>query len=97
MNTITINLSLPKELLNAVDRLAKREARSRSELFREAARVYIRRVMAWDEIYKIGRRKAKELGIKSEEDVYRMIEEFRAEERAKEKNESMEKFTTPCI
>ena len=77
MDTATINLSLPKRLLSQIDQQSKKEARSRSELIREATRSYLKRISAWDEIFKYGRKKAKELGIKSEEDVYRMVQEYR--------------------
>ena len=77
MDTVTINLSLPKNLLSRIDQQSKTESRSRSELIREATRSYLKRISAWDEIFKYGRKKAKELGIKSEEDVYRMIQEYR--------------------
>jgi len=36
-----INISLPQELLAEIDRLARQEGRTRSELFREAARRYL--------------------------------------------------------
>ena len=77
MDTQTINISLPKSLLSQIDEQAKMESRSRSELLREAARVYLRRFAAWNEIFKYGRKKGKEQGIKSEEDVYRMVQEYR--------------------
>lgn len=77
MDTATINLSLPKKLLSQIDRQSKKETRSRSELIREATRRYLKRISAWDEIFKYGRKKAKELEIKSEEDVYRMVQEYR--------------------
>ena len=77
MNTQIINISLPKELLEEIDKRAQQESRSRSELLREAARVYLRRISSWDEIYKLGRKTAKKFGIKTEEDVYRVIQDFR--------------------
>lgn len=77
MDTVTINLSLPKKLLSQIDQQAKKETRSRSELIREATRVYLQRISAWDQIFKYGRKKGRELGIKSEEDVYRMVQEYR--------------------
>jgi len=79
MDTAIINLSLPKNLLSQIDQQAKRESRSRSELVREATRSYLKRISAWEQIFKYGRKKAKELGIKSEEDVYRMVQEYRQE------------------
>lgn len=77
MDTATINLSLPKKLLSQIDQQSEKESRSRSELIREATRSYLKRITAWDEIFKYGRKKAKELGIKSEEDVYRMVRQYR--------------------
>jgi metal-responsive CopG/Arc/MetJ family transcriptional regulator len=49
MASKVINISLPKELLEEIDRLARREKRTRSEFFREAARRYleIREVASW--------------------------------------------------
>jgi len=41
MENVTVNLSFKKELLAQIDWLAKKESRSRSELIREAARIYI--------------------------------------------------------
>lgn len=41
MASRVINISLPEELLREIERVAKRERRTRSEFFREAARRYI--------------------------------------------------------
>lgn len=41
MNTVTVNISFRKDLLESIDTAAKRECRTRSELIREAARSYI--------------------------------------------------------
>ena len=41
MNTQTLNIALPKDLVKKVDELAKKEYRNRSELIREALRVYL--------------------------------------------------------
>ena len=43
MSTVTVNISFQDALLRDIDRVARGEARSRSELLREAAREYIRR------------------------------------------------------
>lgn len=42
MRTQLINFTIPEELLWQVDKIAKRQARSRSEILREAARRLIR-------------------------------------------------------
>lgn len=86
MNTVTINVSLPKELLKKVDRLAKQESRTRSELLRESLRRYLLEMTEWEDIFAYGEKRVKALGIKSEEDVYRIVEELREEESANKKN-----------
>lgn len=41
MKTVTVNISFRKDLLESIDAAAKRESRTRSDLLREAARIYI--------------------------------------------------------
>ena len=41
MRSRIVNMTVPVALLKEIDRLAKREGRTRSELFREAARRYL--------------------------------------------------------
>ena len=50
----TINLSLQESLLAEVDEVARAESRSRSELFREAAREYVQRRRRWEGIFALG-------------------------------------------
>lgn len=42
MNTQTLNIALPEDLVKKADQLAKKEYRNRSELIREALRIYIK-------------------------------------------------------
>ena len=49
MKTSTINVSFKDDLLTQIDRIANEEARSRSELIREAARMYIERKKEMEE------------------------------------------------
>jgi len=70
-------LSLPPEMVKEIEKLAKEENMTKSELFREALREYLRR-KRWEKIREYGARKAAELGIK-EEDVERLIDEYRSE------------------
>jgi CopG family transcriptional regulator/antitoxin EndoAI len=70
-----ISLSLPPDLLKEAEKMAKKEGRTRSELFREALRRYIRE-QRWEELQRYGALKVKELGLR-EEDVERLIEEYR--------------------
>lgn len=50
----TVNISFQANLLADIDSLAKSEHRSRSELVREAARLYIERKRRWDKIFSLG-------------------------------------------
>jgi len=64
MKTVTVNIALPKLLLDRIDRTARSESRTRSELLREASRMYIARKERWKAIFEFGRRQAKRLGLK---------------------------------
>lgn len=77
MSTQTFNIALPKELVEKVDEAAKREYRNRSELIREALRVYLKDMEEWDNLFKYGRRMGKRMGIKSEEDANKIVYEYR--------------------
>lgn len=76
MNTQTINISLPSDLLKSADKLAKKESRTRSELIREALRAYVKELTAWEDLFEYGRKQAKKLGIKPK-DIPRLIDEYR--------------------
>jgi len=51
MKSSTVNISFNSDLLNEIDRVAREESRARSELIREAARVYIARKKQWETIF----------------------------------------------
>lgn len=72
----TVNVSFQDDLLNAIDNVAKEEARTRSELLREAARMYIERKRRWEEIFSYARKRALDNNIK-EEDVLNEIRAYR--------------------
>lgn len=77
MITQTLNIALPKDLVKKVDDLAKKEYRNRSELIREALRVYISDKADWNDLLDYGKKVGKKMGIKSEEDVNKIVYEFR--------------------
>ena len=77
MNTQTFNIALPVDLVKKADELAKKEYRNRSELIREALRVYIERKNSLDSIFAIGKKAAKRAGIRSEEEVNQIVSEYR--------------------
>ena len=60
----TVNISFKQDLLAEIDRIARRESRSRSELLREAARSYIDRKKRWERIFAFGSKQARKLGLK---------------------------------
>ncbi len=70
-----LSLSLPPTLLREAERVAKKEGRTKSELFREALRWYLQE-RRWAELRRYGARKATMLGLK-ETNAERLIREFR--------------------
>ena len=75
--TKPITISIMPEMLEQVNRIAKEESRTRSELLREAVRRYI----AEKELSRLGRygqTKAQELNLEPK-DVDRLIREYRKE------------------
>ncbi len=72
----TVNISFQKRLLTDIDKLAKKERRSRSELLREAARMYIERKNRWHRIFALGQAVARQKGL-SEKDVAAEVQAYR--------------------
>ena len=66
--TGTVTISLPPDLASEVDRLAREEGRTRSELLREAFRQYAERRRRWDQLFAYGEARAAAVGL-SEESV----------------------------
>ena len=82
MATRTLNISLPKRLVEALDRRAQAEARSRSEVIRAAALSYLQWWEEWHRLQAYGRRRAKRLGIRSR-GLDRLIAQVRTEQSAR--------------
>lgn len=72
----TVTISIPPALARAADRLARREGRTRSELFREAFRQYATRMERWERIFELGREVAQRRAL-TEADVERVVREER--------------------
>jgi len=81
MNTNTVNISFRKDLLKQIDRVAREESRTRSELIREAARMYIERKNKWKSIFEYGSKVAEENSL-TEQDVMKEISEYRKSKKA---------------
>ena len=77
MQTQTLNIALPSDLVKRVDERAKKDYKNRSELIREALRIYLQDIQEWEEIFEYGKKVGKKMGIKSEEDVNKIVYEFR--------------------
>ncbi len=77
MQTQTLNIALPKDLVKKVDEVAKKEYKNRSELIRQALHAYIERKAKWNRIFEAGEKAAKRMGIKSEEEIDKIVYGFR--------------------
>lgn len=82
MNTTTVNISFQESLLSDIDKVARKESRTRSELLREAARIYIERKRRWDRIFAYGKSKVAENRL-TVADVEREIAAYRRQRRRK--------------
>lgn len=76
MSASTVNISFQDDLLEQIDSVAHEEARSRSELIREAARLYIERKAKWKSIFSFGDELSKKLSV-SDKDVLAEIRKIR--------------------
>jgi metal-responsive CopG/Arc/MetJ family transcriptional regulator len=76
-----VSITLPSSMLADAERIAKREGRTKSELFREALRRYVEQ-QEWTAIDTFGRRQAKALNVKPQ-DVSRIIHDWRRQQRTK--------------
>ena len=81
MQTQTLNIALPKDLVKKVDERAKKEYKNRSELMREALRIYLTDRQEWEDLLEYGKTVGKKMGIKSEEDVNKIVYEFRHDKK----------------
>ena len=76
MAVSTVNISFQDDLLFQIDQIAKNEARTRSELIREAARIYIEKKKKWESIFSYGKSLAEKYKF-TEDDVNKDIENYR--------------------
>ena len=83
MGIKTVNISFQESLLADIDKVARQEARSRSELLREAARVYIARKKRWDRIFAYGKSQASQRKL-SKTDVSSEIATYRKQKSRKQ-------------
>jgi Arc/MetJ-type ribon-helix-helix transcriptional regulator len=76
-----VTVSLPPPLLKDVERLAKKQRQTTSELVRAALNRYLEDRKAedalWKELRAYGAQRAKKLGVRTEADVQRIVDEYR--------------------
>jgi len=75
--TKPITVSLPTGLLRQTQRAAREEARTRSELIRDALRQYLAS-RRWQRLRQWGAETAERLGLKTEADLQRLVNAVRA-------------------
>jgi len=83
MSITTVNISFQDSLLADIDKVAKLESRSRSELLREAARMYIDRKRRWGNVFAYGESQVSQRKL-SEADVGSEIESYRKQKSRKQ-------------
>jgi CopG family transcriptional regulator / antitoxin EndoAI len=67
------------DFLREVEKVAKEENRTKSELIREALRRYIED-REWEKLTRYARIKSAATGIKTEEDIQGVVDKFRGEQ-----------------
>lgn len=80
MNVNTINISFAKDLLIQIDQVAKEESRTRSDLLREAARMYLERKKRWKKIFAYTQKSAKDANL-TPDDLDEAIRVYRAQKK----------------
>lgn len=75
----TLTVSLPPQVMKEVERLAKEQHKTKSELFRDMLRVYEDYMdeRRFSRLKRIGRETAQRFNVTSEEDVERIVHEAR--------------------
>ncbi len=76
-NTRIVNMSVPLDIYDKVDKMARKRKTSKSSILKEALERYIIEEEKWHLIYKWGEEKSKSLGITDEKDVAQLIKDFR--------------------
>jgi metal-responsive CopG/Arc/MetJ family transcriptional regulator len=75
-----VNISFQEDLLSQIDRTDQKEERTRSELIREAARIYIERKKKWESIFAYGESVSSKYKF-TEDDVNEEIQKYRAKNK----------------
>ena len=76
--SVIVNITLPLETWKHVQELVRIEKSNRNKVVCEAIEKYYT-LMQWKILQEMGSRQAKKLGIRTEDDVDRLIHEYRKE------------------
>jgi metal-responsive CopG/Arc/MetJ family transcriptional regulator len=71
-NTAVISISLPQEFLLILNQLAKKAAKTRSDIIKELLLGYYQD-QSWEQIFDWGRTTKEKFNIRSEEDIVKLI------------------------
>lgn len=77
----TVTISIPPSLARKVDKIARKEGRTRSELLREAFRQYAARLDRWERLFTEARR-ALPVRKLNEDEVARIVKKHRRQRAA---------------
>ena len=83
MATKTLNIALDETLIREIDQAVKKDLGSRSEYFRRLALRDLERRREWIELFDNANKKGREMGITSEDQVYKIINEHKSGTRKK--------------
>jgi metal-responsive CopG/Arc/MetJ family transcriptional regulator len=77
--TKTLTVSLPPQIYKEIEKLAKIERKTKSELFRDMVNVYEDYLdeKRWKRLRRLGKATAKKFDITSERDIERLVHESR--------------------
>ena len=77
--TKTLTVSLPPQIYEEIERLARLERKTKSELFRDMVKVYEDHLdeERWQRLRRLGRATAKKYRLSSDQDIEKLVHEAR--------------------
>jgi metal-responsive CopG/Arc/MetJ family transcriptional regulator len=83
MSTKTLNIALDEKLLKEIDETVRKDMGSRSEYFRRLALNDLERRREWKQVLDTANKKGRNMGITSENQVYKILDEYEREKQQK--------------
>ncbi len=77
--TKVVNFSLPLDLYKKTENLARRRKVPKSQILKEALEAYVASEERWEKLRAWGVETAETLGLRSEEDIEKLLHEYRKE------------------